>query len=143
MATTRTLVLAAVVTVGCASREIEVTVEGGGDTPPTFAWDDGPVDVLTVWRCQSDCDQVQCGRVVPFEGGSVAVWNYGDSAYDEIPPAVASPVAYGATGDPDADAEAEVLFPGAMYAVELERLGTCNKRGVCTILASGCAVFQP
>jgi hypothetical protein len=131
--------------VGCSPEPIAVTVAPG--EAPTFRWEGGNAHDVLVYRCQSDCEQTECGRVVPFAGGGAVVWQVGvlDEDASSAPP-IASPVTYGdleVPGDEKAW-EATPLESGGVYAVEVFRYDACSggQDGCTRFQAKGCEVFE-
>jgi hypothetical protein len=155
-------------TVGCSdTRDLELLVDQSGEQT-TISWDVGDATLVTVTRCDGDCECLYMKPLVGasrmLEGGTDVVWRVGydfdvqaegqdrEAALELLeeikhdPDLIQSPVTY---GDPDVPGdllhmEAVPLEPGQKYGVEATIIGPCDPDSPeCSHTdASGCTIFD-
>lgn len=116
--------------------EVQAEVEEGA---VVFSWDAGTIHMLTVLRCDSDCNG--CGADGKLDYGAAAVmWQAAPDPFGAGEPELESPLTYGASPIAGAE-EAGALESGETYGVEIWLAEECTESGCAPITMQACAEF--
>lgn len=116
---------------------IELRAEQGVGGSVLFSWDSGPMHMLRVTRCLSDCNG--CGDDGTLDNGSAEmIWEAAQSPISGEPQ-LTSPMTYGNSTD-HGGAGPQPLISGETYSAELWLGDPCDETG-CAIALQGCTEF--